>query len=254
MDWAQLIEEVTLTKFFRFLFKHNRRERVKKESNGQHIIFIVILILIFFLSYYAIPSPESVGKHKTSKKAQTKVITGQKDKVASVDKKTIVKKSEKIEPDTAKAVSEEVSVQPIAKVEKPKAATKTDKVAGKASIDIIVMDNPLYKKHSKGIVEFTHKKHVEEYTIACGSCHHDETGKPLELTYDDPVQNCIECHKETKKPKGEKLPKKEKIAKYHFEAIHANCIGCHKDYNKEKGDPKGKGPAPSSCKNCHPKK
>ena len=227
---------------------------MKKESNGQNIIFIVILILIFFLSYYAIPLPEPVVKLKTSKKSQTKVITGQKDTVASVDKKTIVKESEKIESAVVEAAPEKVSVPPIAKVEQPKAAAKTDKVAGKASIDIIVMDNPLYKKHTKGIVEFTHKKHVEEYTIACGSCHHDETGKPLELTYDDPVQSCIECHKETKKPKGEKLGKKEKIAKYHFEAIHANCITCHKDYNKEKGDPKGKGPAPSSCKSCHPKK
>ncbi|MBT3177967.1 MAG: cytochrome c3 family protein [Desulfobacula sp.] len=115
------------------------------------------------------------------------------------------------------------------------------------------MNNPLYQKHSKGIVQFTHKEHVEKYSIACGSCHHDEKGKPIELTYDDPVKNCIECHKETEKPKGEKLSKEEKIAKYHFEAIHANCIGCHKDYNKEKGDPKGKGPAPSSCKSCHPK-
>ena len=227
---------------------------MKKESNGQHIIFIVILILIFFLSYYAIPLPEHVSKHKTSKKAQTKVITGQKDKVASVDKKAIPEKSEKTEPGAVEAASEEGSVQPIAKVEKPKAVAKTDKVAGKASIDIIVMDNPLYKKHSKGIVEFTHKKHVEEYTIACGTCHHDETGKPLELTAGDPVQGCIECHKETKKPKGEKLAKKEKIAKYHFEAIHANCISCHKAYNKEKGDPKGKVPAPASCKSCHPKK
>ena len=227
---------------------------MKKESNGQHIIFIVILILIFFLSYYAIPLPEPVGKHKTSKKAQTKVITGQKDKVASVDKKAIVEKSEKTESEPVEAASEEGSVQSIAKVEKPKAEAKTDKVAGKASIDIIVMDNPLYKKHSKGIVEFTHKKHVEEYTIACGTCHHDETGKPLELAVGDPVQGCIECHKETKKPKGEKLGKKEKIAKYHFEAIHANCISCHKAYNKEKGDPKGKVPAPASCKSCHPKK
>ncbi len=226
---------------------------MKKESNGQHIIFIVILILIFFLSYYAIPLPEPVSKHKTSKKAQTKVITGQKDKVVSVDKKTIVTKSEKTESDTVEAASKEVSAQPIAKVEKPKAAAKTDKAAGNAANDIIAMDNPGYSKHTKGIVQFTHKEHVEKYSIACGSCHHDEKGKPLELAAGDPVQGCIECHKGTKKPKGEKLGEKEKIAKYHFEAIHTNCIDCHKDYNKEKGDPKGKGPAPSSCKNCHPK-
>ncbi|MBU8849401.1 MAG: cytochrome c family protein, partial [Desulfobacterales bacterium] len=111
-----------------------------------------------------------------------------------------------------------------------------------------------YKVHKKGIVQFTHKKHAEEYLIACGRCHHDEKGQPLDLGADDDAKGCIECHKETEKPKGEKLGKKEKIMKYHFEALHANCIGCHKAYNKEKGDPKGKVPAPASCTNCHPKK
>ncbi|MBU0463896.1 MAG: cytochrome c family protein [Proteobacteria bacterium] len=115
------------------------------------------------------------------------------------------------------------------------------------------MNNPGYTKHTKGIVQFTHKNHVEKYSIACGRCHHDEAGKPLELTMTDNAKGCMECHIETEKPKGEKLEKKEKIAKYHFEALHANCIDCHKDYNKEKGGYKAKGPAPASCTNCHPK-
>ncbi len=229
---------------------------MKKESSGQHLIFIVILLCIFFLSYYAIPLPEHVSKHKVSKKAQTKVASLKKEHVETSEKKSVEKKvvaSTEAKPEAKPEVKPEAkpeagSEQPIAKVE-----TKIKKVVDKASLDIIVMNNPLYKKHSKGIVEFTHNQHVEKYSIACGDCHHDDKGKPLELTYDDPVQNCIECHKGTKKPKGEKLPKKEKIAKYHFEAIHANCIGCHKAYNKEKGDPKGKVPAPSTCKSCHPK-
>jgi len=100
---------------------------------------------------------------------------------------------------------------------------------------------------------FTHAKHINEYAIACGTCHHDDKGTPLELKEGDPVQSCAECHKETKKPKGEKLAKAEKIKKYHMEALHANCIDCHKSYNIEKGDPKGKKPAPTSCAKCHPK-
>lgn len=120
-------------------------------------------------------------------------------------------------------------------------------------IDVISMENPLYKVHKKGIVKFTHKKHVENYLIVCGKCHHDEMGKPLVLGANDNPKGCIECHKETEKLKGEKLGEKEKIAKYHFEALHANCIGCHKGYNKEKWDAKGKGPAPTSCTSCHPK-
>ena len=238
---------------------------MNSESNGQHIIFIIILISIFSLSYYAIPLPESVNTiHKTSKKAQTKVLSDKEDTTTSKNEISIVKTSAKSEPDTIKKPAQKVLVQPRVtkveelkveeqKVEALKVETKTDKGEKGVLTDIIVMNNPGYKKHTKGIIEFTHKKHVETYSITCGRCHHDETGKPLDLTINDNVQGCIECHKETEKPKGEKLEKKEKIAKYHFEALHANCIDCHKEYNKEKGDPKGKVPAPTSCTKCHPK-
>jgi len=123
--------------------------------------------------------------------------------------------------------------------------------------DVIKMENKGYKKHTKGIVMFSHKKHAADYGAGCGECHHDDKGKPLTNLKDgDPVQSCIECHKETgKKPKGEKLKKKEKIMKYHKEALHANCIGCHKKFNKKnklkKNDPKA---LPTTCKNCHPSK
>jgi len=76
----------------------------------------------------------------------------------------------------------------------------------------------------------------------------------LFLVIGDSAEKCSTCHKETKKVKGEKLSKSEKIVKYHKEALHANCIGCHKEFNIRKGDPKGKGPAPTSCVKCHPKK
>ena len=80
-------------------------------------------------------------------------------------------------------------------------------------------------------------------------------GKPLtELKDGDDVQKCIECHKTPgEAPKGKKakkkLSKKEKIAQYHAEAVHANCRGCHKDFNK-KYKPKK---APTTCAKCHPK-
>lgn len=128
--------------------------------------------------------------------------------------------------------------------------------AGTTAPDVIRMENPAYEKHTKGIVEFSHKKHATDYGAACGDCHHDESGQPLtDLKEGDDVQSCIECHKETKFDKADKkMPKKEKIAKYHKEAIHANCINCHKDYNKKnklgRKDPKA---APTTCNNCHPK-
>jgi hypothetical protein len=126
--------------------------------------------------------------------------------------------------------------------------------AGTTVQDVIKMENKAYPEHKKGIVEFTHKKHVVEYKAGCGECHHDENGKPLnDLKEGDDVQNCIECHsKPGLKPKGKdakKLSKKETL-EYHGEAIHQNCTGCHKEFNKKN---KTKS-APTKCKECHPKK
>jgi len=121
--------------------------------------------------------------------------------------------------------------------------------AGTTVKDVITMNNPAYEKHTKGIIDFTHKKHVDEYKASCGDCHHDDKGKPLDLKAGDNVQSCLECHKETGKlEKG--LKKKEKIARYHKEALHANCKNCHKDHNKKVK----KKVAPEKCNDCHPKK
>lgn len=239
---------------------------MNSESKGLNIIFLIILIFILFLSYCSIPLQENENRHKISKKAQTKVYLDEKDKTKVVEDQPIVKKSLVSHSEPANTPSEEETVQPQEiEIKEQKVQEKVQEKAdsgmveskaeadGESDIDIISMNNPLYEKHAKGIVQFTHKQHVEKYLIACGSCHHDETGKPLDLKVTDTVQGCIECHPGTKKTKGEKLAKKEKIARYHFEALHANCIDCHRDYNKEKGDPKGKGPAPVSCTKCHPK-
>jgi hypothetical protein len=133
--------------------------------------------------------------------------------------------------------------------------------AGTAVPDVITMQNKAYEKHTKGIVEFSHKKHVEEYKAACGDCHHDDQGKPLTaLKEGDNVEACITCHKtpgtvpgelkkewrETKVPKAEQEKRK---LEFHAEAVHQNCITCHKDFNK-KNNTKA---APVTCTTCHPK-
>jgi len=128
--------------------------------------------------------------------------------------------------------------------------------AGTEVEDTITMETKEYAKHRKGLVEFTHKKHAEDYGIeSCGTCHHDADGNPLsDLKMGDDVQRCVECHKGTEKKRGEKISKKEKIMKYHEEALHANCKGCHKDWNKEKGfGRRDKDAAPTSCSECHPR-
>ncbi len=133
--------------------------------------------------------------------------------------------------------------------------------AGTTVPDVVKMQNKAYEKHDKGIVEFTHKKHVEDYAKAnpelykngCGACHHDAEGKPLTgLKMGENVQNCIECHKKPgEKPKGKDAPKlsDKEAREYHAEALHDNCRDCHKDFNK-KNNTKA---APTTCSKCHPK-
>ncbi|RJQ79344.1 MAG: cytochrome C [Desulfobacteraceae bacterium] len=116
--------------------------------------------------------------------------------------------------------------------------------------DVIEMLAPY--EHTKGPVTFTHKKHVDDYKIACGDCHHDDKGQPLTaLKTGDPVKKCFDCHSKPGEIKGKEakgLSDKDKRA-YHANAVHDNCIDCHKKFNKGK-DPK---PAPQVCKDCHPK-
>jgi hypothetical protein len=116
-------------------------------------------------------------------------------------------------------------------------------------------------EYTKGIVEFNHKKHLDEYAKKapdlykdkCGACHHDDKGKPrVDLAAGQEVKRCIECHKKCgEPPKGKDAPKlsdKEKL-EYVAEAFHDNCRDCHKAYNKAN---KTKA-APTTCTKCHPK-
>lgn len=124
--------------------------------------------------------------------------------------------------------------------------------AGTEVSDTFTMDYNQYKTRKKAppkakFVEFSHKKHNEEYKISCGDCHHDKDNKPLDLKLGDDVQKCVECHTKLEKDK-----KNKKDIMVLENAMHGNCVDCHKDVNKKAGDPKGmKGPAPASCAKCH---
>lgn len=116
------------------------------------------------------------------------------------------------------------------------------------------------KCHMEYIVTFPHKKHIEEYKIGCGDCHHDEKGTPMtHLEIGDDVKKCIACHPKPglqPEEKGiSKLTRQEKLA-YHAEAMHENCMGCHnKSYDKEEGlNVKNQGGMPENCTQCHPNK
>lgn len=126
--------------------------------------------------------------------------------------------------------------------------------AGTKVEDVIKMENPAYKTRQYKTVTFTHKKHVEEYKISCGECHHDENNKPLDLKEGDEVQKCIECHKipEYVTGKSAKGLTKEQKHEYHANAVMDNCRDCHRKWNKEKGyKTKDEKAAPTTCKKCH---
>lgn len=115
---------------------------------------------------------------------------------------------------------------------------------------IIRMESGQYRKHYKQIVIFPHHKHVIEFGIACGECHHDADGEPIDnLEISDDVESCIECHfiasYVTGKPETERL-------EYHTNALHLKCKGCHKLYNKRNGlGSLRKKQAPIKCYQCH---
>ena len=130
--------------------------------------------------------------------------------------------------------------------------------AGTTVQDTFKMESKEYTKRTYNSATLSHKKHVEEYNITCGECHHNEKAEPLnDLKTGDNVQRCIECHKiPSKKPKKKKGAPKltdQQRREYHVEAMHDNCRGCHKIFNKKvKKETGKKGKAPTSCNKCHP--
>jgi len=131
--------------------------------------------------------------------------------------------------------------------------------------DVIKLEDKEYKKYTRPIVEFHHKKHAEEYAAkfpdfyknGCGECHHDANGKPLtNLQPGDHVKRCIECHTKPGELTGRKAKglSEKQLLEYQANAFHENCRGCHRAYNKKyKLKSKDEGYAPTTCSKCHVK-
>jgi Skp family chaperone for outer membrane proteins len=221
------------------------------------VVLIVALVVVVAMDFNLAPEAEKVA-------ATAEEAVAEEGAAEEAAEETVVAKAEEAEEAEAAEEAEEAeeaeAPEEVAEKEAPaeevvaeKAAAPAKAAAGSGAVaDVIPLENPAYAKHTKGIVQFTHKKHYTEYKAACGDCHHDENAEPLtDLKEGDPVQGCIECHpKASKAPrkKGVELSQSEKM-EYHAEALHANCITCHKEYNK-KNNTKA---APTSCGKCHPK-
>jgi hypothetical protein len=230
-----------------------------KKFDGQNIILIVNLVLILFLSYCSIPSKDQTSQvngteyveHHDADHEEGAVKEDRAKGVAAEDN-TVLEEHGKEVPE-ASSVEEPTALEEASANEEKTVAEETV-LAGSDSdmTDIIAMDNPIYESHKKGIVQFTHQKHVTDYGIECGDCHHDDGGEPLaDLKKGDEVVGCAECHSDpgkAPKSKDRKLTDSERF-EYHTEALHANCISCHKAYNKKTNTKD----APASCGKCHPK-
>jgi hypothetical protein len=108
--------------------------------------------------------------------------------------------------------------------------------------DEITIENTGYKSDKKGPVKFSHKKHHDQYKVACTECHHDYKDKKNVWKQGEPVKKCAACH-DPKKKKGE-------VLKLNL-AYHKNCKNCHKEVDEK--DPSKKAPF-KKCSDCHEKK
>jgi len=102
--------------------------------------------------------------------------------------------------------------------------------------DMIKIENE-YAERKKAPVTLTHKKHAEEYGIACADCHHVYKDGENIFEEGDSVQKCSECHN---------AQKSEGKVKKLMLAYHKNCMGCHKELKKQ-----AKETGPTTCSGCH---
>ena len=116
--------------------------------------------------------------------------------------------------------------------------------------EVMDIQAALWSTHTKGPVNFQHKKHAKEYNIKCESCHHVYKDGKNTWKEGDKVQKCMECHNEAT-IKGEKKLPKDKQALNLKLAYHKNCQGCHKKMKKQ--DKAKYGKIPTTCIKCHTK-
>lgn len=119
--------------------------------------------------------------------------------------------------------------------------------AGESSISLSDFET-IYR----GPVSFTHGKHVNDYKLECGKCHHDDSGEPLDdLTPGDEINSCTDCHDKDgliRRPVQAGLSQEE-ILEHYPNAMHQRCIGCHMEQNNQTHSMN----APEACRRCHAK-
>jgi hypothetical protein len=95
----------------------------------------------------------------------------------------------------------------------------------------VVVPYPIGENPKAGIVQklFAHRRHAQEFRIACGECHHVyENGKNI-WNEGMPIQKCSECHDAPWKGQ------KNLVTSFQLRIFldHPSCARCHR---KGKGD------------------
>ncbi len=120
-------------------------------------------------------------------------------------------------------------------------------LAAQQAPEEITIKPSIWTTVTKTSVKFEHKKHAEEYKIACTQCHHIYKDGKNVWKQGDPVEKCEKCHTNTITQGEMKLTPDEKKLNLKL-AFHNNCQPCHKKLKAEKPDTK----APTTCNGCHP--
>ena len=105
------------------------------------------------------------------------------------------------------------------------------------SVDEIIIENQGYTEDKKNPVKLSHKKHAEEYEIACDSCHHVYQEGENTWKQGDPVEKCVACH--------DPMEDQDNVIKLQ-RAFHKNCRDCHKEVTQE-----GREAPYKKCTDCH---
>ncbi len=103
-------------------------------------------------------------------------------------------------------------------------------------MEMITIDNPIFKSGSRSAVQFSHGRHMEMEGVSCTDCHHKfENGinvlDPAELNSEDRSIYCGFCHNTPASLK---------------KSYHRLCIGCHESMIK-----KNQTAGPRLCGECH---
>jgi hypothetical protein len=72
---------------------------------------------------------------------------------------------------------------------------KSTESESSSDLDVIIIDNKVYKSKRRGPVFFIHLKHAKDYSISCWECHHEyEDRVNVWVPWSDETPGCADCH------------------------------------------------------------